>query len=176
MNKAEWLWQRIIDKGAAHTAGYEQALNLLPGASDEELSALEDKLGTKLPVEMKEFYKVHNGQNWTAGSDGFVRNLTLTPASAILDNWTFLQEEFDPEHMEMDIGAGIKPLLWNPKWIPIAENGAGDYLCLDTDPAEDGVYGQVLYAWHDWGNRSVEANNLYDFIEICLQEEDEKED
>lgn len=75
-----------------------------------------------------------------------------------------------------DIEPGIKPMLWNSKWIPIAENGAGDYLCLDTDPADGGCYGQVLYFWHDWGDRSIEAANLFDFIDICLQEEDEKED
>ncbi|MWV43331.1 SMI1/KNR4 family protein [Paenibacillus sp. HJL G12] len=175
-NQALLLWHKIIERGNFRTPEYQDALNLLPGAADEELTHLEDKIGTKLPEEMKHFYKVHNGQNWTAGSHTFVRNLTLLPLSAIRDSWNFLQEEFDPDGLEMDIEPGIKPMLWNSKWIPIAENGAGDYLCLDTDPAGEGTYGQVLYFWHDWGNRSVEAANLYDFIENCLQEEAENED
>ncbi|WP_136604857.1 SMI1/KNR4 family protein [Paenibacillus dokdonensis] len=175
-NQAELLWQQIFEKGTSHTADFKDALNLLPGAEDEEIASLEVKLGLTLPEEMKSFYKVHNGQNWSAGSHSFVRNLTLTPIAAVMDNWAFLQEEFDPDDMEKDIESGIKPMLWNAKWIPIAENGAGDYLCLDTDPTEEGNYGQVLYFWHDWGNRSVEARNLFDFIERCLQEEDEKED
>lgn len=59
----------------------------------------------------------------------------------------------------------------NLYFSPIAENGAGDYLCIDTDPSEKGKMGQILYYYYYWGNRSIEANNLIDFIEICLNEE-----
>ncbi|MCP1359336.1 SMI1/KNR4 family protein [Aneurinibacillus migulanus] len=52
----------------------------------------------------------------------------------------------------------------------MAENGGGDYLCIDTDPSEAGVVGQVLYFWHNWGKRSIEAKNIFEFIEICLKE------
>ncbi|MNI81863.1 SMI1 / KNR4 family protein [compost metagenome] len=106
------------------------------------------------------------------GVHSFVRNLTLSPISQIIENWTFLQEEFDPDDLESDIDPEIQSFLWHAKWIPIAENGGGDYLCLDTDPSDVGVVGQVLYFWHDWGKRSVEGRNLFEFIEICLKEND----
>ncbi|MDY8025145.1 SMI1/KNR4 family protein [Paenibacillus polymyxa] len=172
MHQAESLWQRIIEKGISKEADFEKKLNLQVGARDEDFQILESTLGIKLPEEMKNFYRVHNGQDWKVGVSSFVRNLTLSPIAQIIDNWKFIQEEFDPDDLELDADNEISPCLWNPKWVPIAENGSGDYLCLDTDPSEGGVVGQVLYFWHDWGNRSVEGNNLYEFIEICLEEED----
>ncbi|MBD8033070.1 SMI1/KNR4 family protein [Solibacillus sp. Sa1YVA6] len=79
--------------------------------------------------------------------------MTLLPTSEIINNWCFLQEEFDPE---------LKPFkfLWNSKWIPIANNGGGDYLCIDNNLYEAGAVGQVLYFWHDWEDRSIEKEYL----------------
>lgn len=174
-NKAELLWQRIIERGSNYESNFKESLNLRSGASDEELQLIEDTLGVKLPEEMKSFYKVYNGQDWELGVNPFVRNLTLTPTSEIIDNWCFLQEEFDPDDdLELDFEKELKPFLWNSKWIPIAVNGGGDYLCIDTDPSEAGVVGQVLYYWHDWGDRSVKAKNIFEFIEICLKEDYEE--
>lgn len=175
MNKAELLWQRIIERGSNVERNFKESLNLQSGANDDELQLLENTLGVTVPDEVKSFYKVYNGQVWNPGVNSFVRNLTLSPISEIIDNWKFLEEEFDPDDdMEPDIGEEMKPFLWNSKWIPIAENGGGDYLCIDTDPSEKGIVGQVLYYWHDWGNRSIEARNLFDFIEICLKEDYEE--
>jgi cell wall assembly regulator SMI1 len=174
IKQAELLWQRIIEKGTGANADFEVALNLQPGARDEELQSVENQLGVTLPEEMKALYRIHNGQAWNVGVNSFVRNLTLSPLDQVKENWTFLQEEFDPDEMEPEIeDDAIKPVLWNCKWIPIAENGGGDYLCLDTDPSGSGTVGQVLYFWHDWGHRSVEAKGLFDFIRKCIEEEDE---
>lgn len=172
-NKAEWLWQQIFEKGSQVEEHFQQSLNLQPGASDEELKLVEETLGVTLPEEMKSIYRIHNGQVWESGVNPFVRNLTLSPTFDIIENWQFLQEEFDPDdELELDNEEQIKPVLWNEKWIPIAENGGGDYLCIDTDPAESGTAGQILYFWHDWGDRSVEATGLFAFIEMCLDEEE----
>ncbi|PDY43955.1 SMI1/KNR4 family protein [Bacillus pseudomycoides] len=173
INQAEWLWQCIIERGSNAEGNFKESLNLQPGASDEEFQLIEGTLGVTLPEEMKNFYRVYNGQVWKPRVNPFVRNLTLSPTSEIIDNWKFLQEEFDPDDdLEPDIEKELKPVLWNSKWIPIAENGGGDYLCIDTDPSESGVVGQVLYYWHDWGQRSIKAKGLFEFIEICLKEED----
>jgi len=170
--RAEMLWQQIIEKGKSQEDNFEQSLKLKPGAKEEDFQHIESTLGVTLPEEMKSFYRIHNGQDRAAWADSFIRNLTLSPISEIIENWTFLQEEFDPDDLEPEIGHEIKPVLWNSKWIPIAANGGGDYLCLDTDPSETGVAGQVLYFWHDWGNRSVEAKDLFEFIEKCLAEDE----
>ncbi|MGO4546781.1 SMI1/KNR4 family protein [Paenibacillus sp. 2TAB23] len=170
-NQADRLWERIVDRSSDTEANVKESLHLQPGARDEDFQLIERTLEITLPESLKSFYSVHNGQNGGVGVRSFVRNLTLSPISEIIDNWTFLQEEFDPDDLEMSIDSEIKPVLWNAKWIPIAGNGGGDYLCIDTDPAEAGVVGQVLYFWHDWGYRSVEGKSLFEFIEACLQED-----
>lgn len=174
-NQAELLWQRIIERGSNYEENFKETLNLQAGASEEDLLQIEEIIGVTLPEEVKSFYRVYNGQVWDIGVNSFVRNLTLSPASEIIENWLFLQEEFDPDDgLELDAEKGVKPLLWNSKWVPIAANGAGDYLCIDTDPSKAGVAGQVLYFWHDWGNRAVEAKSLFEFIENCLEEDYEE--
>lgn len=168
-SQADNLWKCIIEKKD------RDALNLQPGATAEEIQLIENTLGVILPEEMKSFYSVYNGQAWDVGVESFVRNLTLSSLAEIMDNWLFLQEEFDPDDLLPDIeyGVEVQPLLWHKKWIPIAENGGGDYLCLDTDPTEQGVVGQVLYFWHDWGKRTTDAKSLFEFIENCLNEEND---
>ncbi len=172
-SEVEILWNRIIEKNSKLEMNGRELLNLQPGATVEEFQLIETTLGITLPEEMKSFYRIFNGQVWSQGVQPFVRNLTLSPISEIIGNWEFLQEEFDPDDLLPDIeyGVEVKPTLWNEKWIPIAENGGGDYLCLDTDPTEEGVVGQVLYFWHDWGDRTIDAKGLFEFIEICLNEE-----
>ncbi|MEK4426361.1 SMI1/KNR4 family protein [Solibacillus sp. FSL K6-1523] len=171
IDRANHLWKRIIESGSNNNSNFKESLNLQSGANDEEFQLLEHTLGVTLPEEMKSFYKVYNGQVWENEVNPFVRNLTLSPISEIIDTWNFLQEEFDPDDdLEPNIEKELKPLLWNSKWIPIAANGGGDHLCIDTDPSEVGVAGQILYFWHDWGNRTIEAKNLLEFIEICLNE------
>lgn len=172
MSQAEWIWKSIIQKGQQKNADFQDKLFLQPGASEEDLIQLQETLNVTIPKEMVEFYRIHNGQLWDIGGQCFIRNLTLSPISEIVENWHFLNEEFEGDELEASFDKEIKPLLWNPKWLPIASNGGGDYLCLDTDPTNEGQPGQVLYFWHDWGNRSVKAKSLFEFIQACLEEED----
>jgi cell wall assembly regulator SMI1 len=171
-NQAELLWQRIIERGSTYEKNFKESLNLQAGASEDELQLVEETIGVTLPEEVKSFFRVYNGQVWDLGVNSFVRNLTLSPTSVMIENWSFLQEEFDPDDgLELYAEKELKPLLWNSKWVPIAANGGGDYLCIDTDPSEAGAEGQVVYFWHDWGNRAVEAKSLFEFIEICLEDD-----
>lgn len=171
MNNAANLWNQIIARGEKFEEGFKESLNLQPGVTDKELDLLQQKLEVKLPEEVQNFYRVYNGQVWEPGVNPFVRNLVLSPIHKIIKDWSFLQEEYDPDDMQPENEKEIKPFIWNSKWIPIADNGAGDYLCMDMDPTEAGTIGQVLYYWHDWEDRSLDANSLFEFIEICLLED-----
>ena len=44
---------------------------------------------------------------------------------------------------------GIQKQWWNSAWIPFADNGGGDYLCLDLAPMACGNPGQVIAMRHD---------------------------
>ncbi|WP_017812332.1 SMI1/KNR4 family protein [Paenibacillus shenyangensis] len=172
MTQAAQLWQKLITRAIARESSTEENLQLLPGVEGQDWSRLAESIKAEIPAELKAFYQVYGGQRDEIGVTPLVRNLTLLSLDSILEQWQFLNEEVDQDEMEVDNGPGIKPTLWSPAWIPLATNGAGDYLCLDTDPDIGGTYGQVLYYWHDWENRSVEAESWFAFIELCLTEEE----
>lgn len=169
---ASQLWQAIQQHAMNLNSCTVGQLNLRDGATSEQFIQLEQKLGVTFPEPMKQLYSVHDGQEETMEVQVLLRNLTFLSVEQMMETWQFLQEEFDPDGWEPEAGKGVKPFLWNPRWIPFATNGAGDYVCIDTDPADDGVHGQVLYFWHDWESRTVEAEDVFQFIELCLQEED----
>jgi len=45
----------------------------------------------------------------------------------------------------------IRTVWWSTKWIPFAENGGGNYLCVDLSPAKGGVKGQIISHNHEGG-------------------------
>ena len=75
-NKAEQLWQQIIEKGESVEENFKESLNLQQGATDKDFELVESTLGVRLPEEMKSLYSIHNGQVWNTGGNAFVRNLT----------------------------------------------------------------------------------------------------
>lgn len=110
IKQAELLWQRIIEKGTGANADVEAALNLQPGASDEDFQSVENQLGVTLPEEMKAMYRVHNGQAWNIGVDSFVRNLTLSPLDQVKENWAFCRKN-------------STRMIWSPrlKMMPLSQ-------------------------------------------------------
>lgn len=168
--KMESLWGSIIKKATGMDDDTADQLKLSSGASEEDFLEVEKELNVRLPDEMKAFYSIHNGQNCMHGGECLVKNLELLDTKSIINQWKFLNEEFDGDDLEISADSKIKPMLWNPKWIPIADNGGGDYVCLDTDPTIEGSYGQVFYFYHDDGGRRVRAKSISDFFEKCITE------
>lgn len=168
MDEALTLWEKIIKNGMRISTDFEEMLYLQNGASDIEIENFEKKLNLKMPQEMLNFYRVHNGQKWCVGCKSFVNNLTLISLDEIIETWEFINDEADWDGYTPDNSQEIKPMLWNPKWIPVATNGGGDYVCIDTDPTEQGILGQILYYYHDWEKRSVDAMGIFQFIERRL--------
>jgi cell wall assembly regulator SMI1 len=101
----------------------------------------------RLPAEVREPYKVHNGSRALFGSH------ELLPIDRIPDQWAMMR--FRTSHVRSEYGlqlegirvAGpMKTKAWNPQWIPLTDTCGGvDYLCVDLDPAEGGQVGQVIY-------------------------------
>jgi len=169
---AEQLWTKVQQHAMQMNNCKKEQLFLRDGASRSQFNELEQRLNVEIPDLFREWYRIHDGQNDRLETMPLLRNLTFSPIDKIIETWTFLQEEYDPDGEQPENEAAIKPVLWNPAWIPFATNGSGDYVCIDTDPAEEGSYGQILYFWHDWNNRSIEADDLSAFIHLCLEEEE----
>lgn len=62
----------------------------------------------------------------------------------------------------------IKPLWHCAGWLPFATNGAGDFLCIDFEPAKSGTKGQVICVPGEMPERLVLASSMNEFFErLC---------
>jgi cell wall assembly regulator SMI1 len=55
---------------------------------------------------------------------------------------------------------GTQPVWWSPGWVPVADNGGGDYFCLDLAPGKGGVVGQVILFGHEGTDQRRVAKSL----------------
>ena len=167
------LWRRFESWLEANIPDAIQTLN--PGASLEEIEAIQNIVGVKLPDDYIASCLIHNGQNQESPSLtrwGTLLSLGVAVDSSfttVLAEWTMLKSVYDedlidePEEDRQD--NLVKSFWWIPQWIPITSNGGGDGFCLDLDPAEDGTRGQVIEFIHDSESRRVEAPSFRTWFE-----------
>lgn len=161
-------WKRIRAWHKANTP--PETFEPAPGASNEELTQLESLIGMKLPREFQESYRIHNG---TSGSwllyFGMLRSL-----AGIAKEWsTYSQWQksngyglgSDWQPVQLEDPEKIKSIWWNPRRIPISDNGGGDPVTLDLDPANAGTIGQIIRLNHEVGPINVIARGFAEWIE-----------
>jgi cell wall assembly regulator SMI1 len=151
------LWHRVESWLATNAP--DVLNNLQPGASDEQIQQLEESLGIEVPEDVKQLYRLHNGQ--AVGTPGFLRGNEFLSLEKIVDDWRGWIEingEFETE--------GI---YWNPKWLPLAHNG-GAYICVDLD-SEIGDVGRLIQARHEHiPEIEVVASSLRSWLEKFADE------
>lgn len=136
---------------------------LQAGASDAEISELEDFLSMQLPEDVKSSYRIHNGQS--GFEYGLINGREFLSLERIKDEWLIWKELFDSGNFQTEEGQeqvseaapGIRNLWWSPKWLPLTYDGSGNHDCLDLDPTEGGTVGQIITMWHDAPQREVLA-------------------
>jgi cell wall assembly regulator SMI1 len=69
-----------------------------------------------------------------SGQDGY-RLLTLRDLTAKWARWKKLTDMGEFKGLKSGPDRGVRDDWWNPGWIPFADNGSGDLLCLDMAPA-----------------------------------------
>jgi cell wall assembly regulator SMI1 len=123
-------------------------------AIDGEIKKLSELVfrGKALPFEIETLFRWHNGQHDIEPIEPDT-NLTLLPIDQLIESWDVNN---DPEAM--------KP--WSHSWIPLIENGAGDYLVYES--AEGPTRGILLRYWHDSKDRPLEYKSLQDWAEHLL--------
>ncbi len=152
----------IIEAELRRVAG-DQADGLPRGATFELVQRVEAELGASLPDSMLAVYLVRNGIGTAPpGARGQVSELLSLDAA--LERWRELtalldQGLFAQFTVELTQGA-VRADWWNRRWLPISDDGVGNHFCVDLDPAQGGVPGQViLFRRHD-DIRSVVAPSL----------------
>ncbi|WP_228062085.1 SMI1/KNR4 family protein [Coleofasciculus sp. LEGE 07081] len=116
--------------------------NLKDGVSDQELREFEERVGLALPDDYKASLKLHNG-------DVYIHDYNYLSLDGVLNRWLRMKkmsEEGGFEGREVfEAGEGIiQNTWWHPGWIPFAEDGGGNLICIDMAPDADGVVGQIL--------------------------------
>ena len=77
------IWARI--ENWLSTNAPEMIDELLPGASDQEIYQAEKSLGIQFPKDVKESYRIHNGQNESI--DNLVLGHQLLSLKEIIRVW-----------------------------------------------------------------------------------------
>lgn len=157
-------WERIA-------AWYEKNADgefwLTRGASETELVRLEQALDVELPKSFRESYQLHDGS-----ATNFLLHhgelLSLSDIPSCSRKWQDAYEarlEFgNSEPRESDISPEIRPVYWSALRVPVTDDGGGNSVCVDLDPADSGTVGQVVYAAHDDGPIRVLAPDFESWV------------
>lgn len=168
--EAVWYeWKKVIENRVGADNKY---YNPTHGITQELLDTVVAQLdGVELPAILVNFYKIANVK-WNAVTSALSLQVNgwdydLLPFEKIADEWEGINELFDEEKVEEEILKDYDTRLkctsyTNPKWIPFAEGKNGDYLLIDTDPSETGLYGQIIELQNESWQRTV--------IAFCLEE------
>lgn len=156
----------------------------IEGASEEEISAFEEKFGISLPEDVKELYRYKNGSKYLSilpcVIDEREMAFNLMSLDAIEKSKEYFQnrdalltdfpEHFTSEDIEKMKDSRIKPYLFNKKWIPFAEYCDSCFLMLDFDPDKEGKEGQIICYIHDPDEVIYVAESLTKLIEGIMEE------
>lgn len=140
------------------------------GASESEILELETALGIKLPEDLKESLRIHNGQ--TGDSHGLIAGWEFLSTQRILDEWSVWKDLYAKDSfINLDVKAqeGVANIWWQPAWIPLTFNGCGDHHCLDLAPNDEGKNGQIISMWHDSEEREILARSYKQWFEYLVR-------
>ena len=127
-------------------AAAPEDVTLAEGASEEEIAGFEERTGLRVPAELREWWRLHNGSPF--GDGGFY---SIATAEGDYD-W--------------------HPLWRERGWIPVGGDGCGDTYVLDSRPASGprGIY----FIEHESDQSRLEyvvASDLWQFLRFNLVDE-----
>ena len=157
------LWMRFEAWLVTNAPQLVDELN--PGVTNAELSELATMIGAELPIDFQHFYRIHNGQRDEAS--GLFNGEELLSVPRMLAEWTIWNDLLNGGDFEGATSipdAGIRADWWNPLWLPLTYDGAGNHCCLDLSPAPGGTHGQVIRMWHDGAERPLLATSFTEWL------------
>jgi cell wall assembly regulator SMI1 len=163
-------WRKIEVWLAANEPQLMSSLN--PGATDAQILEVEKAIGNSLPEQIKESYRIHNGQSSgdlipSPQPDADESSYVLYSTVEMLREWRSWKELADSGEfsgMESGPDQGIKNSWWHPGWISFASNGGGDSMCIDLAPAQGGTVGQIITMNHESSTRQKLANSFAEWL------------
>ena len=176
-------WRRIEAWLGEHLPGVKATLR--PGVSDADLAKFEETLGRPLPDDVRESWKIHDGQKEGRGNPpgliygksllALVSRDTMAGRSA-LEEWQNLARRVDLGASAEDPGetsfppGAIRRCFGCRGWVPLHWDGNRNYLGIDLDPGPNGVVGQVINFGGDEHRKFVLATSWGRFLEDFADE------
>jgi cell wall assembly regulator SMI1 len=128
-----------------------------PPASEEQLRQFESAIGVKLPKDVRDSYRVYNGQ--CAGL-GIIYRLAVEPLRECLLHWRNWVEGYgenlkDNSAADLDSGCSsfpdgfVRPVYFDSGWVPLTYDSGGNHIGVDLNPGPKGCRGQVIVFGRD---------------------------
>lgn len=150
------IWHRIEQWLAIHAPTV--LADLQPGASEQAIAQAEKLLEITFPEDVKTSFRLHNGQ--TSNSPWMLDGWEFLSLDRICDEWSVWKDLHDSGDFADILSTSSDPIRsdwWNPAWIPLTYDGAGNHHCLDLAPTAGGQIGQIISMWHDADERTLIA-------------------
>ncbi len=174
MSVLEQTWDRIHNWLAAYSPLVLASLG--PPATEGQLREAEEAMGVDLPSEVKECYRIHDGQRIIPIPVSSMTDLRCVPSfldghawlglADMVWHWRILKELLDKgtfARVEGEPRGPVRSDWWHPRWIPLTDDD-GYMKCLDLAPKSQGRVGQVIFWCHDAAQRGVIAGSLTEWL------------
>ena len=166
-NNTPSLWQKIQQSLLAIVPSIGESFQ--KPAEESQIKALEDVIAQSLPESFKEYLRTFNGQEQSDSPNYFMGYNLLLPTDEIIETYQMLVEDFEGESIADELNPNkIQPILWDKGWVPFTDFEATTRICIDLNPAANGVKGQVimLYPGIDFqSDEVVLANSFEEFTQ-----------
>lgn len=172
----EEAWQRLKNWCKQYLP--ELLDNLKVGATVRSVDELEAAIGQKLPIDVRESYLIHNGQNNLTDYyvTGLVFGMPIMSLSEILREWQkwreldSMNDEIKGEFTSSAPEGAVRPDYTNPGWIPVTFDSGGNHIGIDLVPDRNGTIGQVIIFGRDENIKYVIANSWRAFLNHLVSE------
>jgi cell wall assembly regulator SMI1 len=128
-----------------------------PPASAKELQDFETAIGADLPKDVRDSYRVYNGQ--CAGL-GIVYGLEVVSLRESLSHWKTWVKGYEKclkdntaSSLDEDCSSFpdgfVRPVYFDPGWVPLTYDSGGNHIGVDLNPGPKGTRGQVIVFGRD---------------------------
>lgn len=167
------LVRRVLEAARAGL-GQVPEFDLRAGASDALLAAVEAEIGYALPRDVRELYLAHDGQE--ADGVGFFFGWRFDPLAVALANWRIERDAYGHRRADWcrrvgeEGGTGIlvrrrvRESISSPRWFPLCSLSGHTGIYADSDPADDGIEGQIVIAGNEVLEPDAYADSLAGFL------------
>lgn len=172
-------WSAWLD-ALAH-AGYPSRAMLRRPADPAAVTVAESETGIRFPDELRALYALCDGQHpsYPRGKGPHPPTTSLFPMYDLLtvgdalvqwNGWADIHRQHGPDMTDFDSAITVRGddpvrcVYWDLAWWPLAMDGGGNFLAVDTVPEPGGTVGQVIVAGPDEDERRVLATGIGDYL------------